>query len=243
MKLLLSGQTGFLGQILSQGLEKEYSIVTIGRHITSDIQMDLSKDTRIKIEKTYDIVVHAAGKAHQTPQTSAEKNEFFQINFKGTINLLSSLSNDPPKQLVFISTVAVYGREGGLNIDETHPLNGNSAYACSKIKAEEAILAWGKKNLVSILIFRLPLIAGPKPPGNLGKMIDGIKSNKYISINHGKQGEALFLQRIWPHVSSRIAINQEYTTLQMVTTLHSDKLNRLFVLSWGKSSASLYLMQ
>ena len=42
-----------------------------------------------------------------------------------------------PKALVFISTVAVYGRDFGELITELHPLNGNTPYAKSKIMAEK----------------------------------------------------------------------------------------------------------
>ena len=43
----------------------------------------------------------------------------------------------PPKALVFISTVAVYGCESGELITEEHPLEGETPYAKSKILAEE----------------------------------------------------------------------------------------------------------
>ncbi|WP_258102297.1 NAD-dependent epimerase/dehydratase family protein [Marinoscillum pacificum] len=184
MKYLITGGTGFLGKEICNQLNEE-TFHTLGRSSQNHILADLGNDIP-NLKEKYDQVFHCAGKAHIVPKTEQEIAEFFQLNHQGTINLLKSLDNSPPKRFILISTVAVYGRETGADIDETHPLNGSTPYALSKIKAEEEVQRWGKEKKVSILILRLPLIAGPNPPGNLGKMIAGIKSGKYLSINHGK---------------------------------------------------------
>lgn len=59
---------------------------------------------------------------------------------------------------------------------------GKTPYADSKIKAEEFLQKWAAKNNVTLGIIRPSLIAGPNPPGNLGAMINGIKSGRYLSI-------------------------------------------------------------
>jgi len=51
-----------------------------------------------------------------------------------------------PRVIVFISTVAVYGCEFGENIDEDHPLKGDSPYAKSKIMAETYLTEWCQKH-------------------------------------------------------------------------------------------------
>ena len=43
------------------------------------------------------------------------------------------------------------------------------------------------------MLFRLSLIAGPNPPGNLGAMISGIKSGKYLSIGGGKARKSVLM--------------------------------------------------
>lgn len=75
------------------------------------------------LNEQYDIVLHAAGKAHSVPQTDEEKNAFFDVNLQGTKNLCSALEKvGVPRALIFISTVAVYGCDFGENITEEHPL-------------------------------------------------------------------------------------------------------------------------
>ncbi|MEQ8240959.1 MAG: NAD-dependent epimerase/dehydratase family protein [Cyclobacteriaceae bacterium] len=185
MDYLITGASGFLGGIIKDILLPNNRVDTLGRNSSNDIVVDLSKK-KPNINIRYNEVIHCAGKAHETPKNKFDELEFYNVNLQGTLNLLESLNDFLPERFVFISTVAVYGRETGENIDESHELLGTSPYAKSKIEAEKVIINWGKVNHIPVLILRLPLIAGTNPPGNLGKMINGIKSGKYLSINHGK---------------------------------------------------------
>src|SRR5690606_24129185 len=101
-----------------------------------------------------------------------------------TRNLCRALEGlgNVPKSFIFISSVAVYGLQEGEGVGENHPLNGTTPYAESKILAESWLKQWAAENNVILSILRLPLIVGPNPPGNLGAMINGIKSRKYLSI-------------------------------------------------------------
>ena len=188
-KILLTGASGFLGRHLALGLPA--NITSLGRGETNDVVCDLSKD--VPEVSAVDIVVHAAGKAHLVIKTESEEQEFYNVNSRGTQNLLEALSLNPPQHFVFISTVAVYGCENGKLISETHPLEGSTPYAVSKINAEGMVRDWGEKYDVPCLILRLPLIAGPNPPGNLGKMIAGIRKGRYPSIGGGQARRSVVL--------------------------------------------------
>ncbi len=179
---LLTGSTGFLGQILLKNLPNNYSIITLGR-TNANIIANLA--TQIPLLPKTELVIHAAGKAHIVPKTPAEKQDFFDVNVTGTQNLLAALENNLPHAFVFISSVAVYGLNQGLLIDENHPLNAKDAYGLSKIQAEELISNWCKKHHVICTILRLPLLVGENPPGNLGAMIKGIKKGYYFNIADG----------------------------------------------------------
>ena len=181
--VLITGANGFLGQYLKKSFENHnFNVFTLGRTQSSDIVNDLS--TTVPKTPNVDIVVHAAGKAHLVPKTKNEENEFFRVNYQGTVNLCKGFekTGNLPKQFVFISTVAVYGIDKGELIEESHPLNGISPYAKSKIDAELFLINWARENQVVLTILRLPLIVGPNPPGNLGAMVRGIKSGKYASL-------------------------------------------------------------
>jgi len=192
-KLLFTGSSGFLGHNLKPLLNSTYRVKTLGLTDTDDIRVNLATSIP-KIEESFDVILHAAGKAHSIPKTEEEKKAFFDVNYQGTVNLCNALEKSGiPKTFVFISTVAVYGLEFGKDINEEHPLNGDTPYALSKIQAEQFLSEWCNRHNVILGIIRPSLIAGPNPPGNLGAMIQGIQTGRYLSIARGKARKSVLM--------------------------------------------------
>lgn len=192
-KLLFTGASGFLGYNIRPILDKTYDVHTIGLTDDDDIKINMAKEVP-PINTHYDVVLHAAGKAHTVPKTEEEKQVFFDVNYQGTVNLCKALENAGiPESLVFISTVAVYGCEFGELITEEHPLDGDSPYAKSKIMAEEYLTKWCFEHGVVLGILRPSLLAGRKAPGNLGAMVDGIKKGFYLNIAGGKVQKSILM--------------------------------------------------
>lgn len=192
-KLLFTGASGFLGYNIRPLLEKSYDVHTIGLTDDDDIKINIAKEVP-PINTHYDVVLHAAGKAHTVPKTDAEKQVFYDVNYQGTVNLCKALENAGiPKSFVFISTVAVYGCEFGDNIDEYHTLDGKTPYADSKIKAEEYLAKWCLDHQVKLSILRPSLLAGKNAPGNLGAMVNGIKKGFYMNIAGGKVVKSILM--------------------------------------------------
>ena len=192
-KLLFTGGTGFLGRNVRPILNQAYEVTTCG--ITSDdmIKANLAKEVPVLPQK-YDIVLHACGKAHVVPKTEAEKQAFYDVNYIGTIHLCDALEKvGAPKALIFISTMSVYGDVAGNNSTEETSLRGDSPYADSKIKAEQYLTEWCNKHGVTLGILRPSLLAGTGAPGNLGAMVNGIKSGKYLSIAGGKAKKSILM--------------------------------------------------
>ena len=189
-KILLTGSSGFLGNHIHDFLKtKNYEVITLGRSENSDIKVDLSINTFDKINVNY--VIHAAGKAHLKPKTEEEKKEFFNVNEVGTNNLLNGLEITKLKSIIFISTVAVYGKEEGELIDEESPLLGETPYALSKIKAEQAIIDFGITKNIKTVVLRLPLVTGKKPIGNLGALVKAINKGYYFRIGSGQAKKSI----------------------------------------------------
>lgn len=206
MKILITGGNGFLGRNLQSYLKGAHEVVTLGRNESCDIQADLSQSCPEL--PFFDLVIHAAGKAHDF--SSSEEDAYYQVNTQGTQYLLEALEKEPPASFVFISTVAVYGKDDGENWDEQTSLQGQTPYAKSKIKAEELLTSWSKKHNVASYIFRLPLISGTNPPGNLGKMIKAIRKGFYFRIGKGAAIKSMVgtadLAALLPHLSGQSGI-------------------------------------
>lgn len=193
--VLLTGASGFLGKIILEKLSLlGNNILTIGRSPSNNIYCDLTKSSLKFIPNNIDLVIHAAGKAHFTPNTREQEIDFFNVNVVGTKNLLECLAKSGiPKYFVYISSVSVYGKDFGIEINENEHLGALDPYGNSKIEAEKIVLDWCNEHNVVCTILRLPLVVGPNPPGNLGAMIKGIRNGYYLNIAGGRAKKSMVL--------------------------------------------------
>jgi nucleoside-diphosphate-sugar epimerase len=187
-KILITGANGFLGNIIFQTLCQEFEVTKLD--VTSkDERKDLSK-TVPSINDDFDIVVHAAGKAH----TYSEKDPAVSdTNVTGTKNLLAAFENCLPKTFVLISSVSVYGKDVGIDISEEQLPAPQNIYGQSKLSAEQLVLNWHERTHVPCIILRLPLIVGKRPPGNLGAMINAIQKGFYFKIGRTNPKKSVVL--------------------------------------------------
>ena len=186
---LITGASGFLGTQIVSHIKAES--ISLGRSKSNDIICDLA--TQIPTIPAVSTVIHNAGKAHSIPKSKEEIQAFYQINYKGTKHLLEGLEGKSLQQFVFISTVAVYGRHQGEDISEDAPLEGETPYALSKIKAEQLLTEWCHARNIPLLILRLPLVYGHNPPGNLGAISKMIRQKSYVQIKGNTARKSMVL--------------------------------------------------
>jgi nucleoside-diphosphate-sugar epimerase len=192
MKILLTGATGFLGKTILKELSKDNSIYSLSR--SSGVYQVVLENEVPHFKEKFDLVVHAAGKAHSVPKKESERKQFYDVNVIGTQNLLKGLEKTGvPDQFVFISSVSVYGQEFGIGISEKYQLEAKDPYGLSKIEAETLVMEWCKKYNVVCTFLRLPLLVGENPPGNLQAMIKAIDKGYYFNIGGGKAKKSMVL--------------------------------------------------
>lgn len=76
---------------------------------------------------------------------------YVRTNVEGTLNVLCAARELGLERVVHTSTSEVYGTARRLPIDETHPLQGQSPYAATKIGADKLVESYG-------LSFDLPVV-------------------------------------------------------------------------------------
>ena len=184
--ILLTGHTGFLGSVIYRELKKEFKVMTIGRNEGCDYVIDFSRwNGRLTpLEDVY-AIVHVAGLAHNKAKS---KEELFAVNTASVQHLLSFAVKNNIETLVFISSTVVYGKTYGVNIRENGSMKGKSDFALSKREAEKLIES---SKLKSKLVFRLPLVIGPNPPGNLGRLLKSISSGSHIYLCGNKAAKSV----------------------------------------------------
>jgi nucleoside-diphosphate-sugar epimerase len=199
IECLVTGGSGFLGRYAVQSLVAAGNDVTVlGRAAFAGrrtIVADLTKPGLDLGRSPFFAIYHFAGLAHHAARTEAEQQRFFQVNSGGTKNLLSALehSDKLPDAVVLISTVAVYGIEEGVQVDETTPRNALEPYGASKIQAENILLDWGARHGVRTAVIRLPLVVGRDAPGNLGALVGALKRGTYLGVGSGTARRSMVL--------------------------------------------------
>ena len=178
-RILLTGATGFLGREIFKKLNSE-DVITLGRSSTNKIVCDLSVACP-ELPADIDVVIHCAGLAHETGRQSSD--DVYRLSHEqGLLNLLRALDQTNVKNFIFVSSVAVYGVDHGLDYDESYSGQPTTAYGRYKLAAEQQLVQWAQFRNKNFCIIRPPLIFGDNPPGNLGQLIRAIKKNRYLFI-------------------------------------------------------------
>lgn len=112
-----------------------------------------------------DVVVHAASKQPGTGDLA----DFVDANVHATSNLIEGLTLQPPRLIVYTSTLSVYGRPTVIPVDESAPAGGSLPFGATK--------RWGELMLETfqrysrIVVLRLPSLYGA---GQADSFIDGL---------------------------------------------------------------------
>ena len=96
------------------------------------------------------------------PHSYTAAESYVQTNICGLINILEILKNRPFTRLVNTSTSEVYGTAITKPINESHPLQGQSTYAASKIAADLFIEAFHRSFDMPIVTLRPFNTFGPR---------------------------------------------------------------------------------
>jgi nucleoside-diphosphate-sugar epimerase len=105
-----------------------------------------------------------------------------------TRNLIAALSGARmvPRRFVYISTSGVYGDCAGARVDESRPVNPQSARAARRVDAERAVTAWGESAGIETVVLRVPGIyaADRLPLERLRRGTPVLRAEDDVYTNH-----------------------------------------------------------
>lgn len=163
-KVLITGNSGYIGSHLSKLLEGEYELYgldlnnpqhPVTKHFKHDIRQTIPAN---KIE--FDTVIHLAALVN-VGQSQTHPTDYYMTNFCGTLNVMNTLQF---KNFVFASTGAAEGCA--------------SAYGTSKKAAEDCVKEWCNYKKIPFTIFRFYNVIGTEgfqptnPDGLMSKLIE-----------------------------------------------------------------------
>ena len=181
MKILITGQNGFIGKALfdllkQQGhqvrgtvrnenkIEEGLDVIAVG-----DIGSTTDWSTALKGIKT---VIHLANRAHVLNDQATDPLTIFRgVNVAGTIQLAKQALESKVKRFIFISSIKVNGEKTDKqSFSAEDKPNPQDPYAISKLEAENALREIAKSSSMEIVIIRPPLVYGQGVKGNYQRL-------------------------------------------------------------------------
>lgn len=117
---------------------------------------------------------------------------YYDVNVKGTKNVLDKMDELGLKDLIFTSSVAIYGLNKN-NPSEKDPHDPFNHYGKSKWQAEELIRKWYNSDpeSKSVTIIRPSVVFGERNRGNVFNLLKQISSGKFLMIGKGNNRKSM----------------------------------------------------
>ncbi len=187
------GGSGFVGSRLISRL-KGKNILNIDKKPSPYYQ----KITKIGDIRNYDQILIPDGTKSVVLLAAEHRDDvnpqslYYDVNCEGTKNVLKKMDEMGVKNLIFTSSVAVYGLNKN-NPDENHEIDPFNHYGKSKWEAEKIIREWyeSDKEQKSVVIIRPTVIFGERNRGNVYNLLKYISDGKFIMVGSGQNKKSM----------------------------------------------------
>jgi len=257
MKIFITGSTGFIGTYLVKRLaQTKHELHCLARE-TSNTQLlkeagvdiligDVTdKSSLQKGMEGCDCVAHLAS---SFVFWSPNNQVFYDVNIKGTRNVMESALEKGVSKVVYVSTAAVYGNAEWPITEET-PVGSKRASKYVRTKYEGDLIAWDlyeKKNLPLVVIYPSAVIGAndPKAAGQYikkfaqGRMPAQVLTKFYFPFVHVKDVAEAIVRALEKenNVGEKYIVSAENHTWgefnQMISDISGRKLPLLKLPTW-----------
>lgn len=185
--VVIFGGSGFIGshlidKLIAQGCKKIISVdikkPKVKResvnYILTDVRDLSSLELFDDVEKIYNFAA-----IHTTP--GHEHHEYYETNVCGAIEVCKYAERAGIKDIVFTSSISVYGPSEEQKTEET-ALQPESSYGYSKMIAEKIHKEWLNKDLINkhLVIVRPAVVFGPGEGGNFTRLATLLSKGIFI---------------------------------------------------------------
>ncbi|MDR2026108.1 MAG: NAD-dependent epimerase/dehydratase family protein, partial [Prevotellaceae bacterium] len=183
-RVSLIGASGFVGTRLIDRLKDRYTIVNFDKRqsakypeLTTVVDI-CDRDALRPLLKGFDLTVLLAAE-HRDDVSPVSL--YYEVNVEGTRNVLDVMDENGIKNIVFTSSVAVYGLNK-TNPNENHPADPFNHYGRSKWQAEEILREWHSRDATGkmLRILRPTVIFGERNRGNVYNLLRQISSGRFL---------------------------------------------------------------
>lgn len=197
MRILITGGGGFLGTYIVKELLKNpsYLITNFSRHSYAHLEElgvptikgDLRNKSDIQkaLAQGFEAIFHVAALAG----VWGKFQDYYEINYLGTKNLLEVAKEKGIKKFIYTSTPSVvFNQEDLLGVDETYPYATKflNPYAQTKTLAEKLVLSMNDGEDFLTCAIRPHLIWGPGDPHIIPRILQKGKEAKLRIVGDGE---------------------------------------------------------
>ena len=189
MKVLITGQNGYVGRVLTNLLlENKYDVLGCDinyfptpfdndlneiSNVTSDIRDITEKDL-----KKVDVVMHLAGLSND-PLGELNSKLTHEINYLSTVRLAKISKQAGVQRFIFSSSCSTYGKNLTFS-NENSDLEPLTEYAKSKVKSESEILALKDEEFCPTVL-RNATVYGNSPRLRLDLVVNNLTASAFVT--------------------------------------------------------------
>lgn len=135
---------------------------------------------------------------------------YYLTNVQGAENICKVCIEKNIREVIFTSSVAVYGFVSS-DTDEEGAINPFNEYGRTKFKAEEKFRDWQMLSSSSLIIIRPTVIFGEGNRGNVYNLFNQIVGGKFLMIGSGKNKKSLaYIKNIVAFIEYCMSSNEKY---------------------------------
>lgn len=184
------GGAGFVGSRLAEVLAAQNTPFNIfDLALDDESYCDVTMPESLASLPPADVVINLAAE-HRDDVTP--RSLYYDVNVEGARNVCEYCRRDGTRQIIFTSSVAVYGfaRE---ETDERGPFNPFNDYGRTKMEAEEVYRTWQAEDPVhrSLVVVRPTVIFGEQNRGNVYNLLRQIASRRFIMFGPGTNRKSM----------------------------------------------------
>lgn len=190
--VLVTGGTGFIGSALARTCQIEGDFVRILGQANTRAEAEnidqlrsegfeviegsvVDRNTIETALEGIDVVYHLAAAQHEAGKSD---QHFYDVNVRGTRNMLDASVEASVSRFVHGSTIGVYAADQGI-VREHSVTTPDNIYGVTKLEAEKVVMSY--QDRLPVVTIRISETYGPGDR-RLLKLFRGVQSNRYIHI-------------------------------------------------------------
>ena len=212
--VMIIGGSGFVGTRLISMLQDSHTVLNLDK-ATSQEHGSVTQIADVREPESFTsqlsgqdaVILLAAEHRDDVSPTSL----YYDVNVEGMHNVLNAMDAQGVKNIVFTSSVAIYGMNQPLPPTEESPEAPFNHYGKSKWQAEQVLQDWiAKGEGRNALLVRPTVIFGEENRGNVYNLLKQIASGKFLMIGRGQNRKSMaYVGNVVAFIKYRLELAEE----------------------------------